>query len=162
MELTMFFKQFVDGKPVGYLITEENLRYVLSHVDFNSNPPPKYFESLGYAVVIPTDMPAITPYQTATEYETENEDGTWQQNWQVAEVSAAEQKKLFDTQLKNVKDEQNRLLGIYAVQLKDPNEPPEELIVIQNWINATKAMDLSDPFNVVWPTHDWPGLSAES
>jgi hypothetical protein len=158
----MFFKQFVDGMPVGYLITEDNLRHVLTDVDFDKSPPPKYFESLGYAVVIPTDMPEITPYQTVTEYETENDDGTWQQNWRVEDIPNAEQKKLFDAQLKIVKDEQKRLLDIYAEQLKDPNESPEELIIIQNWINATKAMDLSNPFNVVWPTQDWPGLTAES
>jgi hypothetical protein len=162
MELKMFFKKFEDGKTVGYLITEENLRHVLTQVDFDSNPNPKYFESLGYAVVIPGDKPTLTPFQIATEFETENEDGTWQQNWEVTEVSAEDKKKIFDAQMKQVVDYQNHLLDVYATQLKDPNETPEELVIIQNWIDATKAMDLSDPFNVAWPKEDWPGLSAES
>ena len=158
----MYFKKFENGSPVGYLINEENLRYVLTQVDFDKNPSPKFFESLGYAVVIPTDIPILTPYQTSTEYETENEDGTWQQNWQITEASEAEKKKMFNDQLKVVMDQQNHFLNIYAEQLKDPAEPPEELIVIQNWIDATKAMDLTDPFNVMWPKEDWPGLSANS
>jgi hypothetical protein len=150
----MFFKQFVDSKPIGYLITEENLKHVLTQIDFDSNPNPKYFESLGYAVVIPTEMPTLTPYQIATEYETENEDGTWQQNWQIEEIPDSEQKKLFDAQLKIVTDEKNKLLRIYDEQLKDPAETPRELIIIQRWIDATKAVDLTDPFNVIWPTDE--------
>ena len=158
----MFFKKFENGNPIGYLITEGNLRHVLTHVDFEKNPPPKFFESLGYAVVIPVTKPTLTPYQIATEFETENEDGTWQQNWEITEVSAADRKKIFDDKLKEITDYQNHLLDVYATQLKDPAEPPEELVIIQNWINATKSMDLTDPFKVAWPDESWPGLTAES
>jgi len=158
----MFFKKFEDGKTIGYLITEQNLRHVLTQVDFDSNPTPKFFESLGYAVVIAGEKPTLTPYQIATEFETENEDGTWQQNWKITEVSAADRKKIFDDKLKEITDYQNHLLDVYAIQLKDPAEPPEELVIIQNWINATKSMDLTDPFNVAWPDETWPGLTAES
>ena len=154
MGVKMFFKKIENGIPVGYLITEENLRHVLFEVDFDKNPPPKFFESLGYAVVIPGSIPSLTPYQFVSEYETENEDGTWQQNWNILEVSDYEKKIIYDKQLSEVKKEQNRLLDIYKIQLKDPNETAEELIVIQKWINATNAMDLSDPFNVVWPTEE--------
>jgi hypothetical protein len=148
----MFFKKFEDGKTVGYMITEENLRHILTQIDFDSNPSPKFFESLGYAVVIEGEKPTLTPYQIATEFETENEDGSWQQQWEITEVSDAEKKKIFDDKLKEVTDHQTHLLDIYASQLEDPNEPPEELIIIQLWIDATKGMDLSDPFNVVWPS----------
>jgi hypothetical protein len=154
MELKMFFKKFENGNPIGYLITEENLRYVLTHVDFDTNPPPKFFESLGYAVVNPTVKPKLTIYQTATEFETENLDGTWQQQWQVTEVSSEEKQKIFNNQLKLVTDEKNRLLSIYDEQLKDPAETSSELIIIQKWIDATKAMDISDPFNVMWPNEE--------
>jgi hypothetical protein len=150
----MFFKQFKNGNTVGFLITEENLRYVLTHVDFDTNPPPKFFESLGYAVVNPTTKPTLTPYQIATEFETENEDGTWQQNWKIEEVSNDQKKIIFDKKLKEVTDYQTHLLDVYATQLKDPAESPEELIIIQKWVDATKAMDISDPFNVVWPSEE--------
>ena len=150
----MFFKKIENGIPVGYLITEENLRHVLFEVDFDKNPPPKFFESLGYAVVIPSIMRPLTPYEFAAEYETKNEDGTWQQNWQIIEISESGKKAIFDQKLNEVKLEQNRLLDIYKIQLKDPNETAEELIIIQKWINATNAMDLTDPFNVVWPTEE--------
>ncbi len=162
MGLTMFFKKIEDGKTVGYLITEENLRHVLTQVDFDSNPDPKFFESLGYAVVIEAEKPTLTPYQIATEFETENEDGSWQQKWEITEVSDADKKNIFDTKLKEVTDYQKHLLDVYATQLKDPAEPAEELAIIQNWIDATKSIDLTDPFNVVWPDETWPGLTAES
>lgn len=150
----MFFKKLENGIPNGYLITEENLRHVLFEVDFDKNPPPKFFESLGYAVVVPSIIRSLTPYEFATEYETQNEDGTWQQNWQITEISVSEKKVIFEQKLNEVKLEQNRLLSIYETQLKDPSETAEELIIIQKWINATNAMDLSDPFNVVWPTEE--------
>ena len=158
----MFFKKFENDIPNGYLITEENLRHVLTQVDFDANPQPELFESLGYAVIIISDKPVPTPYQIVTEYETRNSDGTWLQNWQVSEVSAEERKQIFDKQLKLITDQQNHLLEIYASQLADPNETPEELVVIQNWIDATNGMDISDPFNVVWPDETWPGLTGES
>jgi len=154
MELKMFFKKFENSNPVGYLITEENLRHVLTNVDFDKNPPPKFFESLGYAVVVPGTKPILTPFQIATEFETENEDGTWQQNWQISELPDDEKKTIFDNRLKEVTDYQTHLLDVYATQLKDPTEPPSELIIIQKWIDATKAMDISDPFNIVWPTEE--------
>jgi hypothetical protein len=150
----MFFKKFEDGKPVGFLVLGENLRHFLVHVDFDVNPPPKFFESLGYAVVIPGISPTLTPYQIAREYETENEDGTWQQQWEVSEISDSEKKIIFDRKLKEVTDEKNRLLSIYDAQLKDPAETPKELLIIQKWIDATNAMDLTDPFNVVWPNEE--------
>ena len=150
----MFFKKFEDSIPVGYLITEENLRYILDDVDFDKSPPPKYFESRGYAVVIPSEQPSLSPYQIASEFETQNEDGTWQQQWNVIEVSDEERAAIFDAKLKDVTDYQVHLLSVYAQQLADPAETPSELVIIQKWIDATKSMDLSDPFNVVWPTED--------
>jgi len=150
----MFFKKFENGNPIGYLITEENLRHVLTQVDFDKNPPPKFFESLGYAVVVPGTKPILTPFQIATEFETENEDGTWQQNWSVIEVSDNEKETIINKQLKEVTAYQTHLLDVYATQLKDPAETPEELVIIQKWIDATKAMDISDPFNIVWPTEE--------
>ena len=151
----MFFKAFENDKPVGYLILEENLQHVLVDVDFDKNPPPKFFESLGYAVVIPAPLPAITPYQTVEEIDcVQNEDGTWTQQWQVNEVDAATRKEIFDKKLKEVTDHQDHLLGVYAQQLKDPNETPDQIEIINKFIDATKAMDVSDPFNVVWPTEE--------
>ena len=118
----MLFKKFEDGMPTGYLITEENLRHVLKDSDFDSITSPKSFEELGYAVVIPTTKPPYSPYQIVTEFETENEDGTWQQNWQVTELADEEKKKIFDDQLKLIVDEKNKILAIYNEQLKDPSE----------------------------------------
>ena len=77
----MFFKKLEDNIPTGYIITEENLRHVLTSVNFDENPTPEIFEELGYAIVITTDQPTLTPYQTVTEFETKNSDGTWLQNW---------------------------------------------------------------------------------
>jgi hypothetical protein len=150
----MFFKKFVDNIPTGYLITEENLRHVLVEVDFDKNPPPLFFESLGYAVVVPTERPAITPYQFLTEYETRNEDMTWQQNWQINEFSDAEKQEIYNTQLQKVKAYQDHLLEVYAQQMEDPSETEYQLLIIRLWIDATNTMDLSDPFNVKWPTED--------
>jgi hypothetical protein len=150
----MFFKKFENGETVGYLITEENLSHVLTDVDFNLEHSPKYFESLGYAVVIPGIKPILNPYQIATEFDTENEDGSWQQQWKIEEVSLEEKEIIFNNKLKEVTDHRTYLLDIYADQLKDPAETPEELVVIQKWIDATNAIDFSNPFDVVWPSEE--------
>lgn len=150
----MFFKKFENGEPVGDLIKEQNLRHVLFDVDFDKNPPAAFWETKGYCVVIITDKPVTTPYQLAVENLTKNEDNTWQQNWQIVDVSENERQRIFDEQLKKVQDHQKELLNNYATQLADPDETPTELMVIQHWVDATNAMDLSDPFNVKWPNLD--------
>ena len=147
----MFFKKIENGKPIGYLITRVNLEVVLLTVDFNAPIDTVKLESLGYAVVEPTPKPKLTPYQTASEFETKNEDGTWLQQWKVEEVSKSERKKIFDSQLKVITDQQNLLLDSYNKLLKDTSLPPEEIPIIQKFISDTKGMDLTDPFNVTWP-----------
>jgi hypothetical protein len=154
MELKMFFKKLENNIPVGYLITEDNLRHVLTQIDFDSNPKPADFEKLGYAVISTSDRPKLTPYQTVIESNSKKSNGTWDQTWTVSEVSTAEKKIIFDKKLKDVTDYQKHLLDVYAAQLKDPKETTSELIIIQKWIDATKAIDLTDPFNVVWPTEE--------
>lgn len=148
----MFFKQMIDNKPVGFLITQENLEHVLVDLDFSLNPPPGVFELRGFAVVVPTEKPNITPYQRVYEIDcTLNEDGTWRQQWQVENMSDEEAQSVYDTQLEKVTEYRDRLVGIYNMQLADAGDPAE-IEKVTGYLNATLAVDLSDPFNVVWPT----------
>jgi hypothetical protein len=149
----LYFKILRDGKPTGYIITEENIRYLFPYLDFDSMIDPSIFENRGFAIIELTDIPAITPYQIVTDQglDTKNEDGTWKQNWKITEVSEEERKKIFDDRMKIIVETQTMMLESLSEQLADLTSTPEELENVQKWIDAIKAMDITDPFDVVWP-----------
>jgi hypothetical protein len=149
----LYFKILRDDKPTGYIITEENIRHLFPYLDFDSMIDPSEFEKRGFAVVELSDIPSLTPYQIITDQglDTKNEDGTWKQNWKITEVSEEEKKKIFDDRMKIIVDSQNEMLASLNEQLVDPSSTPEEVTDVQKWIDAIKAMDISDPFDVVWP-----------
>jgi hypothetical protein len=150
----LYFKILRDGKPLGYIITEENLRYVFPNLSFDSMVDPSTFESRGFAIIELTDPPETTPYQRLSDQglETKNEDGTWKQNWRIIDATEEERKKIFDDQMKIIVDSQNEMLASLEEQLLDPSYTPEEIADAQKWIDAIKVMDISDPFDVIWPT----------
>lgn len=147
----MFYKQF-NGKPVGYLITEENMRQILFELDFDKGIPPKLLEDKGYAYVEAVEPPAHTVSQRVEEIDCIRlENGFWRQQWQVIDLPSEEQTALYNEKLAEVTAHKNNLLAIYAQQLADPNESEDQRVIIQQAIDATNAVDLSDPFNVNWP-----------
>ena len=147
----MFYKQF-NGKPIGYLITEENMRQILYDLDFDKGLPVKLLESRGYTIVEPTEYPNHTAMQVVEEVDCiQLEDSTWKQQWAVIDLPSQQQSQLFQEKMNEVIAHKNNLLAIYAQQLADPSEPADQKAIIQQAIDATNIVDLSDPFNVQWP-----------
>jgi hypothetical protein len=148
----MFFKKFEDGKAVGNLITLNNLQYVLTHLDFSSvNGSPDFWEGQGYALMTTTEKPSATIYQYVEEIDSVKiEDGTWQQQWAVREKPAAEKKKLFDDQMvRMVHMKENKIM--FCDDFIAAPEYNDVVIDLIHYKEALERVDLSDPYNVVWP-----------
>lgn len=150
----MFFKKLENGIPIGNLILEENLKYILD-LNFDGVITVEEYAEQGYAVFQRTDPPALNYDEEYVEgTPILNNDGTYTQVWTVNKLPDNVAKEKFAARSKEVKDWQKHLLDVYATQLADPNEDEEGIAEINRWIVATKAVDLSDPFNVVWPTEE--------
>jgi hypothetical protein len=150
----LWFRKFEDGKPIGNLIAYNNLMSILhSYMDIsNINGSPDFYEGQGYAMMTMSDKPTLTVLQDAVEIDSiKIEDGTWQQRWTVVSKTAAEIKKLTDEQAARVAE-----MRQHKIDVVDDFLPQMEYADVVDELSAYKAalqaVDLSDPFNVNWPT----------
>jgi hypothetical protein len=150
----MFFKQLENGKPVGGLIPLENLKHILD-LDFDGEISIEEYAAQGFAIVNFTDMPYAKHDEKVFESEPIlNPDGTYTQVWTVEKIPDELIDQKFQELQKQNADHKQHLLDVYAEQLKNPEENEDGIAEINRWIAATEAVDLSDPFNVIWPTEE--------
>lgn len=148
----MFFKKLENGKPTGGLITEDNLRAFLDTIDFDKiNGNALFFESQGYAVIHLEEKPVATALQDIVEGQTVRQnDGSWIQKYEVVDKLLNEKTALFNRELGRVKHKkENKLLVVkeYIANLEYHDVVDE----LNAYKTALQAVDLTDPFNVVWP-----------
>ena len=148
----MFFKKLENGKPTGGLITEDNLRAFLDTVDFDRvNGNALFFESQGYAVINLEEKPVATALQDIVEGETVRQnDGSWIQKYKAVDKPNDEKTKLLNREADRVKHKKENKLLVVDNFIASP-EYHDVLEELNAYKTALKAVDLTDPFNVVWP-----------
>lgn len=150
----MYFKKLENNVPVGNLIVEDNLKFILD-LNFDNVISVDEYRAQGFAVFNRVDMPYINYDEECVEGNPIfNEDGTYTQTWVVKKLPAeVVAEKRAQKQLE-VDAYKQRLLAIYEEQLKNPAETADGIAEINRWKAATIATDTSDPFNVQWPTEE--------
>ena len=152
----MFFKKLVNGEISSGLITEENLRYVFSSVNFDEfGDDPVFFENLGYAIIRIVDQPTITPYQYLEETAVKLEDSSWQQVWNIMEKSVDEKKSIHDKKAAEIAYiKEHRLM--FVNDFIDGPEYIDVLDILYAYKAQLEAIDPDDAYDVVWPAEPDP------
>lgn len=108
--MTMFIK-LESGRPVGFAVTEDNLRQLFPDHTFPRIFTPKDVAPLGFGMYEWTQVPEPGfPMRPLEITPTLREDGIYYQTWTVVEMSDEEKAAATEAQSTKVKNERNLLL----------------------------------------------------
>lgn len=154
----MLYIKVEDGRPVGFPVTEETLRQILSNVSLPYDIDTAELLTLGYAVYNKVLPPETARFEKVVE-ETPIFDGTVvTQNLSVEDMSDQEKSEVIAAQLEESRSKQQELLAatdwteLPSVRSKKSTEWAD---AFDQYRTELRDVDKQDawPFDVIWPRY---------
>lgn len=153
--MTMFI-QIQNGLPVGYAVTEDNLKALFPDVTFPVIFTPQFVEPLGYGIYEWTQVPDVTyPNKRIEIAPTLRDNGIYYQTWGIVEMTQEEKTEATSTQANNVRAMRNMLL-LHSDWTQGADTPLTKERV-SAWATYRQALrDITAqpgfPWDVQWPS----------
>lgn len=155
------FIQIQDGFPVGFPVTDANLRQVIpSNVALPQYPLSKDVLPFGFAVYEFAQIPEVNPAdfkiveEGAPQWTNDELRGDFiTQVWLVRDMTQDERATAIEKQWETIRLQRNRKLMLCDwTQLSDTPLPEEEKAAWANYRQALRDVTTqSDPFTIIWP-----------
>lgn len=144
--------QLVDGKPVGYPVSEDNFRLLFPNVSFPAPLTTDSVENTGFGIYEYSPKPQTGRYQKTVEITPVLTADVWYQTWQVVDCNDAEKKEIDDNKAAEVRYQRNFLLANC-----DWTQLPDAPVDHAEWaIYRQELRDVSSqpgfPWEITWPT----------
>lgn len=153
--MTTFIK-IEEGRPVGYAVTEDNLRALFPHHEFPRLFTPDDVRPLGFGMFEWTQIPvAKFPNRIQDVTPTLGDDGIYYQTWAVVEMTDAEKAEAIDKEAAKV-----RLEREYRLDRSDWSHLPDTPLTQEqraSWAVYRQALrdvpaQAGFPWKFTWPT----------
>lgn len=152
--MTMFIK-LENGTPIGYAVTEENLRYVFPERFPNTHIfTPKDVEPLGFGIYEFTQVPTPDyPFKAVETTPVKRDNGVYYQTWLIEEMTEEEKIEATNVKATQVRQERDyRLMRTDWTQMPDAPISEDERAV---WLIYRQSLrDIPQqpgfPWNVEW------------
>ena len=151
--MTMFIK-LENNIPVGYAVTEDNIRILFPEVNFPAIFLPQDIEPHGFGIYeftqVPTDIPKF--YKLVEGVPVKRQDGIYYQNWQFELMTQQEQAAATVLKAEQVRQDRK-----YRLQYSDWTQVADAPVDKAAWAAYRQALrDISSqagfPWEVQWPT----------
>lgn len=153
--MTMFI-QIQNGSPVGYAVTEDNLKALFPNVTFPAIFTPQFMEPLGYGIYEWTQVPDVAyPNKRIEIAPTLRNDGIYYQTWGIVEMTEEEKTEATLNQTNNVRTMRNmRLLHCDWTQGVDAPLTQTQVAAWAVYRQALRDVPAQSgfPWTVQWPT----------